>query len=135
MVVDVSVAAKWFIPYERSGFADSILDRILDERAYVPALFRWEIQNVLLVAQRSDRLTADEVDEALDTLRDLPIHVEPAGERVFSGSELQLARHYDLTTYDAAYLALALDRRIALATSDAELCSAARDLGIELLSD
>lgn len=134
MVLDVSVAAQWFIPHERSEFADSILDRVLNEPAYVPALFRWEIQNVLLAAQRSDRLTANEVDEALDTLRDLPIRVEPPGERVFSGSELQLARHYDLTAYDAAYLALALDRRTTLATNDAELSYAARDLGIELLT-
>jgi predicted nucleic acid-binding protein len=134
MVVDVSVAAKWFIPQERTEFADSILDRIVGERAYVPALFRWEMQNVLLVAQRANRLTATDVDEALEALGDLPISIEPVGQKAFSGSELQLARHFGLTSYDAAYLALAVHRRAALATSDRELCRAARDLGIELLT-
>lgn len=134
MVVDVSVAAKWFIRGEGSEFAQSILERVLQERAYVPALFRWEMQNVLLVAQRASRLTADDVDEALDALRDLPIYIEPVGERFFSGIEVQLARQYSLTAYDAAYLALAVHRRLPLVTTDAELCYAGRDLGIAVLT-
>jgi predicted nucleic acid-binding protein len=133
IVVDVSIAAKWFIPDDRNRFAGAILDRILVESAYVPALFRWEIQNVLLSAERAGRLTPRDLDDALDSLRDLPILVDPPGERIFSGTEVRLARYYSLTAYDAAYLALAIDRRVALATSDAELCYAARDLGIEVL--
>jgi predicted nucleic acid-binding protein len=134
LVVDVSVAAKWFLPDERNPFAGSILDRILEEGAYVPALFRWEVQNVLLEAERSDRIAQVDVDAALDTLRDLPILVDPSGERVFQGSEVQLARLCGLTAYDAAYLALAASRRIPLATSDDDLCYAARDLEIEVLT-
>jgi predicted nucleic acid-binding protein len=47
---------------------------------------------------------------------------------------LHLARHYGLTPYDAAYLALAATRRIPLATLDTELAHASRDLGIETYS-
>lgn len=64
---------------------------------------------------------------------DLPIVVESPGERVFSGSELRLARHYDLTLYDAAYLALAAGRRLPLATLDAALAHAASDLGVTVV--
>jgi predicted nucleic acid-binding protein len=135
IVVDVSVAAKWFLRDERSRFAESILYRVVEETACVPALFRWELQNVLLVAQRASRMTNDDVNEALDSLRDLPVFVDPPGERVFAGSEIQIARHYDLTPYDAAYLALAANRRIALATSDADLAHAATDLGLVVLFD
>ncbi len=99
----------------------------------MPALFRWEIQNVLLSAERAGRLTSRGLDDALDSLRDLPILVDPPGERIFSGTEVRLVRYYPLTACDAAYLALAIDRRIALATSDAELCYAARDLGVDVL--
>jgi predicted nucleic acid-binding protein len=134
LVVDVSVAAKWFLQDERDPFAGSILDRILEEGAYVPALFRWEVQNVLLEAERSDRITQVDVDAALDTLRDIPILVDPSGERVFQGSEVQLARLCGLTAYDSAYLALAASRRIPLATVDHDLCYAARDLEIEVLA-
>lgn len=134
MVVDVSVAAKWFLTDERDRFAYSILDRILQEAAYVPALFRWEIQNVLLAAERAKRITPSEVDDALEALRDLPIIVDFPGDRAFSGTEMQLARYYDLTPYDAAYLALAANRHVPLATSDAALMYAGRDLGIVLLA-
>jgi len=134
LVVDVSVAAKWFLADESSAFAESILDRIVKESAYVPALFIWEFQNVLLVAGRAERLTPRDVDEALETLTTLPIFVDPVQERALAGTELQLARHYDLTAYDAAYLALAARKRIALATTDKRLRNAAADAGIEVLS-
>ena len=96
----------------------------------MPALFRWEIQRLLIGAERASRIDPDDVDAALDALRDLPIVVEPPGERVFSGSELQLARYYDLTPYGAAYLALAAGRRLPLATLDTALAHAASDLGV-----
>ncbi len=129
-VVDVSIAAKWFLADERNSAADSLLDRVLDEGAYVPALFRWEMQSVLLGAERAGRIDADDVDAALDSLRDLPIVFEPSGERFFSGNEVRLARHYELTPYDAAYLCLAASRNIHLATTDGALARAARDLGV-----
>jgi predicted nucleic acid-binding protein len=135
IVVDVSVAVKWFLRDERSRFADSILDRVAQEAAYVPALFRWEMQSVLLAAEKANRITSTDVDDAIDSLRDLPIFIEPPGERLFSGSEIHLARHYGVTPYDAAYLAVATNRRLPLATSDAELSHAARDLGTVVLSD
>lgn len=99
----------------------------------MPALFRWEIQSVLLGAERASRIDPDDVDAALDALRDLPIIVASSGEWVFSGSELHLARHYDLTPYDAAYLALAASRRLPLATLDAALVHAASDLGLVVI--
>lgn len=132
-VLDVSVAAKWFLPDERCAFADALLERVMGEGAYAPALFRWEIESVLLAAERAERIAPDDVDAALDALRDIPLILEPAGERMFAGAEVQLARHYDLTPYDAAYLALAASRRLALATDDAALAYAARDLGVPVL--
>src|ERR1700685_2721457 len=106
-VLDVSVAATWFLRDEHDVRAAKILTRVATEGAYVPALFRWEIQSVLLGAERASRIDPNDVDAALDALRDLPILVEPPGEHVFAGTELQLARHYDLTPYDAASLTLA----------------------------
>jgi predicted nucleic acid-binding protein len=133
MVLDASIAASWFLLDEPDAGAAAILARVAEDGAYVPALFRWEMQSALLGAERASRISPDEVDAALEVLRDLPIIVEPPGERVFSGSELQLARHYDLTPYDAAYLALAAGRRVPLATFDAELAYAASDLGIAVV--
>jgi len=133
LVLDVSIAARWFLRDERDEGAAALLVRVAEDGAYVPALFRWEIQSVLLGAERASRIAPDDVDSALEVLRDLPIVVESPGERVFSGSEVQLARHYDLTPYDAAYLALAAGRRLPLATLDAALVHAASDLGVAVV--
>jgi predicted nucleic acid-binding protein len=132
-VLDVSIAARWFLRHERDDAAAALLARVAEDGAYVPAPFRWEIQSVLLGAERASRIDPNDVDAALDALRDLPIIVESPGDRVFSGPELQLARHYDLTPYDAAYLALAAGRRLPLATLDAALLHAASDLGVAVM--
>jgi predicted nucleic acid-binding protein len=116
-----TVAAKWFLSDGCSGFANSILERVAREGAHVPALFVWEIQNVLLSAERAARVTLNEVDSALEALETLPIFVEAVPERPRSGIEVSLARHYRLTSFDAAYC-------------DAKLARASRDLGITLLA-
>jgi predicted nucleic acid-binding protein len=135
VVLDVSVAVAWFFSDEHAAVAGQLLDAVARDGAYVPALFRWEIQSALFSAERAARIAPDDVDAALAALRDLPIVVESAGERVFAGSELRLARHFDLTPYDAAYLALAADRRVPLATFDAALTRAARELGLDVRPD
>jgi predicted nucleic acid-binding protein len=133
LVLDASVALTWFLPDEPSAAADALLERVTVEGAYVPALFRWEIENVLLAAERADRIAPEDVDAALDALRELPFFVDPPGQRFLCGSEVRLARFYDMTSYDAAYLTLAADRQLPLATFDAALAYAARDLGIVVL--
>lgn len=130
-VVDPSVVAKWFLPDEASADADAILKRIeTGDAAIAPALFRWEIENLLLTAERSGRIDSSDVDDAMNALRDLPIHLEPGPGRFLSGAELTLARAYQLTTYDAAYLACADDLGVELITADVSLGNAAKDLGL-----
>jgi predicted nucleic acid-binding protein len=135
LVLDASLALSWFLPDERREWSLTLLERVSVDGAFVPALFRWEIQSGLIGAERANRIDSDDVDLAIETLRDLPIVVEAPGERVFAGSELHLARHYGLTPYDAAYLALAWMRRLPLATLDADLAHAARDLGIAIYGE
>jgi len=133
LVLDVSVALQWFLTDERNSAANRLFDRVLAEGAYVPALFRWEIENVLLSAERASRIAPDDVDRALEALREMPILVEPPGERIFAGGEVRLARHYDLSAYDAAYLTLAASRNVPLATTDDALAHAALDLRIRVV--
>jgi predicted nucleic acid-binding protein len=133
LVLDASVAVHWFLTDEGERSASTLLDRVIVRGAYVPALFRWEFQSGLLRAERARRLAGQEVDAARDAIRGLPIVVEPPGESVRFGLELQLARHYALTVHDAAYLSLAVSHGMPLATLDAELARAAIDLNVEVL--
>jgi predicted nucleic acid-binding protein len=132
LVLDASVAAKWFLADERSGPADAILDRIRSgERVVAPALFRWEVSNLFLSAGRAGRIDVEETESALEALRDLPIYLDAAGERFFAGSEMRLAQACGLSAHDAAYLASALNLNAELVTADAPLAQAARDLGLQ----
>jgi len=132
-VVDASIAVQWYLADEQTSDADALLERVRVEGAHVPALFRWEMQNALLLAERASRIESDDLEQALESLRDLPIQIDSPGDRFFSGNEVQLARIYSLSAYDAAYLSLAASLRVPLATIDGDLAYAARDLGISVL--
>jgi predicted nucleic acid-binding protein len=66
-------------------------------------------------------------------LEGLPIRVDPESSRRISSDVHQLAVSYRLTSYDAAYLELALRRALLLATLDNELIAACRQVGIVVL--
>lgn len=58
---------------------------------------------------------------------------DEAASRAFS-SLLPLCRTYQLTSYDAIYLDVAVRRNLPLATLDDDLRKAARKLGVRLLT-
>jgi len=70
------------------------------------------------------------METALTSLRDLPIAIEDPGRRLMFGGEAALSLRYDVTPHDAAYLAVALDYALPLATADSDLAHAARDAGV-----
>ena len=88
------------------------------ESAIVPSLFFLEIGNALLQAQKAGRIPKDAPFAALEHLEQLPILIEPTSNAL---AVTHLAAKYDLTTYDAAYLELALRLDIPLLTADQQL--------------
>lgn len=133
LVLDASIVLKWFVEDEMSHEAERLLDRVRSGGAVVPAVFRWEAQNALVRAVRDSRLTERLADVALEELAALPIAVEHPGAKLIFGGEGALALQYDLTPYDAAYLAVALDHKLDLATAGNELAKAARDAGVPVI--
>jgi predicted nucleic acid-binding protein len=88
---------------------------------------------VLLQAERRARLKAGGVAGRLELLHALPIVTDDETPARAWREVLALARSEHLTTYDAAYLELAMRRGLPLATKDAELAAAAGRVGVELL--
>ena len=132
IVVDASIAAAWILPDESSDAADAILRQVAAEGALAPDLLWHEVRNILLMAARRDRLPPAEIVPSLLRLRRLPIetvNVASAGD----AGLITLARHYRLTSYDAAYLQLGLDRGLGLATADRALRAAAEAAGVHLV--
>ncbi len=130
-VLDAAVTACWAFSDERNPDAFAALTRLQGEEALVPALWWFEIRNVLLVNERRKRLTEAEVAEFLTKLAGLPIRIEAlsAGDLPI----LETARRHSLTVYDAAYLELAVRNGLGLATLDSELIRAARKAGVPLI--
>jgi len=123
IVIDANIAIDWFLT-KPSPVAEIVLDAIAAEGAIVPALWRWEVQDVLRRLQLAGRLTKS-VDFIRAELRELPITVDDGLTSLF-GNEAIIAKRYNLSVYDAAYLELALRLGAQLATNDKALLAAAK---------
>lgn len=133
LVLDASIAIAWCFEDEASPQTEAIADRVRDEGALVPALWQLEVANVLVQAERRGRIAAADVTARLELLAALPIQLDLETRTRAFREIVALARAQRLTTYDAAYLELALRRGAALATRDIELAQAARGCGVEVL--
>jgi predicted nucleic acid-binding protein len=128
IVVDASTVAAWFFDDERDAIATQSAQRVLGEVAIVPAIFPTEVANALLFASRKGRIPKGQLGVALEKIRQLPLRVESQGLDL--SDEMTFAIRYNLTVYDAMYLALAHRHNIELVTRDRELRAAAVDAGV-----
>ena len=133
-VLDCSAAVSFLFEDEASANADAVLDRLKEESARVPSLWRLELGNVLAGAERAGRISDSQLIAYLEIVRQLPIVTDTATDERALREALALARREGLTTYDAAYLELSLRLSIPLATSDALLARAARNLGVATIA-
>lgn len=133
-VLDASVALAWCFEDEGGEYAAEVLEALLDGEAFVASHWPLEVANGLLTAERRGRIGARDATRVGRLLLALPIAVDPVERGRALGETSRLARSRDLTSYDAAYLELALRRGLPLATLDEELRNAARAEGAGLFS-
>jgi predicted nucleic acid-binding protein len=122
-VVDASVAIAWLFEDEATPETEAVLDRLFDEDAHAPGLWELEVANVVLSAERRGRISEIASAHIMERLRDLPIRINSDNPRLHH--LLEVGRRYGLTSYDAAYLTLALQLQLPLATLDRDLAVAA----------
>ena len=132
-VLDASIAVAWCFEDEADPASDALLDGLKAKGAAVPALWPLEVSNVLLQAERRGRITMATVDGRLAAFAALPITVDTASWLRTGAAVLALARLHGLTTYDAAYLELAMRQRLPLATKDKALRRVAAVVGVGVL--
>ena len=127
-VLDSSVVLKWFAAEQRGSFEARKLRNDYEAgrlSVVVPALLFLELLNV---ASRRWRWTDEALLELAEALVDLSFEViEP---------ELQLVASWvarGLTAYDAAYVALAEERDLALVTDDETIIELAPEISSPLV--
>jgi predicted nucleic acid-binding protein len=133
-VADVSAVCAWCFEDERSAASEALLDRLPDSEIRVPALFLWELGNVMLMAERLGRINAADRSQFLTLVAQLDLTIDPADPTVVWHDVLSLAAQHRLTSYDAAYLELAMRGGLPLASRDSGLIGAARTCGLALLA-
>ena len=133
LVLDPSLVLSWYFEDERTTGANAVLDRVVEEGAVVPALWRLEIANGLQMAIRRKRIDAAFRDNALAELAAMAINVDGETDAHAWSVTLRLSDQFRFTVYDAAYLELARRRRLPLATLDQALRAAAQAIGTETL--
>ena len=130
LVLDASASLAWILkradPDEHEE-ARSWLRDLGANTVRVPTHFVLEVVNGLAVAERRGVIEAAPAQAFLTRLAGLEIILDPPPSLIDAGRILQLARHNQLTAYDAIYLDLAMRTDSALATFDKRLATA-RDL-------
>ena len=120
LVVDASVAVKWFIEEEGSHSARSLL--LDDEELHVPRLLVSEVANALWRKARKGEIGTQDVGVLMVGVARLPVIWSQ--DEGFGAEAVRLALALDRPVYDCVYLALAhrLDTR--LVTADQRFANA-----------
>lgn len=128
-MVDASVTAAWFLPDEGSPYTEAVLQATADSDVWVPAIWLLEMGNLLLNAQRRRRIDDAKRRELVAAAAALRLRIDRDPVPML---ELDaLAARHALTAYDAAYLELALRRKLPIATTDAALLKAMTAAGVK----
>lgn len=127
-VLDNSVVCGWLLENQATPYTRAMARKLETDRAVAPALLWLECTNVLRTACKRGACNARTALDMLAWLTRLPIELAP--EAPEPAQILDLTLRYDLSSYDAAYLDLALRRQFPLATRDEALARAARVTGV-----
>jgi predicted nucleic acid-binding protein len=133
-VLDCSVTMAWCFDDEATPYTDSVRDCLVDMRAVVPSIWSLEAANATIMGERRKRLNEARSRRFFVLLEALPIILDDeTASRAFADT-VALARTYQLSAYDAAYLELAIRRGLPLACLDGKLRTAAAAAGVVIFS-
>ena len=120
IVVDASVALKWFLPHEPFSEAALALWTAHQEGQQPcggPELLLYEVSNVLVT---KSHLSVEEALVGAKVLMDAELLIYPMKELDYQLA-ITLARQFGLSFYDATYVALAKTLKCRMITADQKL--------------
>lgn len=130
VVIDASVALKWFLKEEGTEEALRILDELTSFIA--PDLIFREMHAVLTKRVRMNYLDLDEAIALKERMGQMPCKTIPY-DRI-DAFAFELASTIPITLYDACYLALAIEFGTLLYTSDRKLVNGLKNTPFESVS-
>ncbi len=114
LVVDASVAAKWFLPEPDAAAALRLLSG--RRRLAAPDLIRSEIGNLAWKLHTRGTLDANEASDMTEHFLSMPLEIHDSTRLL--APALQIAIATRRTVYDSLYLALAMELGGTVVTAD-----------------
>ena len=131
IVLDTSVSLAWLMPgstVEQETIAERVLAYLETDPlgvAVVPSLWWLEWTNAISRAQHKSLINPQQIADYTELIAALALDTKTIGADEVLTRVLPLAIAAGLTTYDAAYLDLAIQLKAPIATADAALREAA----------
>ncbi len=122
--MDASIALRWLLDEVEASSAFDLLEKSV---LHAPDFLLVEVSNVLWVKTRAQTLDRDGAEELYERLTELPITFWPTAELIARARTASFA--YDLTLYDALYVALSERSGYPLATADRGIITALQRSG------
>lgn len=121
LVIDTSVAVKWYVPEPDSPAALALLEG--DATLIAPDLLGPELGNVLWKKVRQGEITAVEAREIVLAFTEAP-PVRLLASAPYVPAALEIALRYGRSVYDALFLAVAIEHGGRYVTADERLVHA-----------
>lgn len=135
LILDSSVIAKWFFPENDSKKALLIKDKFSNNEISIaiPVLLYYEINNLLRTAVKTYRVDADEAIEVYNAF--LKLNFISYSSELLLKKTLETALKFDISSYDASYVALSEYLKIHFITADQKLLNKVSNKFIVELKD
>jgi predicted nucleic acid-binding protein len=132
-VLDNSVTMHWFFgdgSVRDMDYATAVLNAMASSTVLVPGIWALKVANVLARSEAKALASEARSEAFVGMLRRMDIAADRETNSRALSDTLHVARHDQLSSYDAAYLELALRTALPIATLDEELLRAAERAGV-----
>ena len=134
-VLDSSFCGALIMPDENSDIVNDFFYVLSeDEKIYVPAVFWFEISNLVTSAVRRNRIVLSEISSLIELLPEIKINTDFSHGNLYSMNLANIAARVSISSYDAAYAELAIRRKAELGTLDQALATACINLGVKTVN-
>jgi predicted nucleic acid-binding protein len=131
-VIDCSFSSALFLPDENScSVRDFFLNLKNNDQVFIPLLWWYETNNVLSVAAKRNRLKQNDVFSIINLFNELKLVTDCEYGIAWLKTLFELTQLYHISSYDAAYLELALRMKAKLMTLDNRLKGTAAKMGVD----
>ncbi len=127
IVVDTNILAYLYLPGEKTKQSEQAMKK--DPEWVAPVLWRSEFRNILAYYTQKKLLKPD---NALKIMREAEMLMNGGEYDIASAQVLSLAASSGCSAYDCEFIALALDLKVPLVTSDKKVLKAFRGIALSL---